>query len=90
MTSGPVAAMVLQRPKAIYARRKVMGKSFCTDAEPGTIRGDLGVSRGMNLVHGSDGPDAAKKEIELFSKADELLEYKRAGDAWVLNDEDRA
>jgi nucleoside-diphosphate kinase len=82
--------MVLEGPKAIDACRKVMGKTFCTDAEPGTIRGDLGVSRGMNLVHGSDSPEAAKKEIELFFKAEELLEYKRAGDAWVVNDEDRA
>ena len=90
MTSGPVVAMVLEGPKAIDACRKVMGKTFCTDAEPGTIRGDLGVSRGMNLVHGSDGPEAAKKEIELFFQAEELLEYKRAGDAWVLNAEERA
>lgn len=90
MTSSPVAAMVLEGPKAIDTCRKVMGKTFCTDAEPGTIRGDLGVSRGMNLVHGSDSAESAKREIGLFFAAGELLEYTRAGDAWVVNDEDRA
>jgi nucleoside-diphosphate kinase len=90
MTSSPVVAMVLEGPKAIDVCRKTMGKTFCPDAEPGTIRGDLGVSRGQNLVHGSDSPEAAKREIELFFRAEEILEYKRAGDAWIVNDEDRA
>ena len=67
-----------------------MGKTFCTDAVAGTIRGDYGVSRGLNLVHGSDGPEAAKRELSLFFKPEELLEYTRAVDAWVYNDEDRA
>ncbi|MCC6466203.1 MAG: nucleoside-diphosphate kinase [Planctomycetes bacterium] len=90
MTSGPLAALCVEGPKAIEVARKMMGKTFCTDAEPGTIRGDFGVSRGMNLVHGSDGPDAAKRELALFFKPEELFEYSRALDAAVVSDEDRA
>jgi nucleoside-diphosphate kinase len=90
MTSGPVVALALEGPKAIDVCRKVMGKTFCTDAEPGTIRGDFGVSRGMNLVHGSDSPETAKRELALFFKPEELLEYRRVTDAAVFNDEDKA
>ena len=89
MTSGPLVALCVEGPQAIDVCRKVMGKTFCTDAEPGTVRGDFGVSRGMNLVHGSDGPESASRELGLFFKQDELQEYNREGDAWVINDEDR-
>ncbi|MDH5641246.1 MAG: nucleoside-diphosphate kinase [Nitrospira sp.] len=90
MTSSPLVAMAIEGPKAVEVCRAVMGKTFCTDAQPGTVRGDFGVSRGMNLVHGSDSPESAERELGLFFKPGELLEYTRAGDAWVINDEDRA
>jgi len=90
MTSSPLVAIAVEGPKAVENCRKLMGKTFCTDAQAGTIRGDFGVSRGLNLVHGSDSPDSAKRELGLFFKPDELLEYGRAVDAWTWNDEDRA
>lgn len=89
MTSSPLVALVAEGPKAVEVCRKLMGKTFCTDAAPGTIRGDFGVSRGMNLVHGSDSEESAARELELYFSADELHEYDRAGDAWIVNDEDR-
>jgi nucleoside-diphosphate kinase len=89
MTSSPLVAIAIEGPKAVENCRKLMGKTFCTDAQAGTIRGDFGVSRGLNLVHGSDSPESAKRELGLFFKADELLEYSRAVDAWTYNDEDK-
>jgi nucleoside-diphosphate kinase len=90
MTSGPLVAACVEGPKAGEVVRKMMGRTFSTDAEPGSIRGDFGISRGMNLIHGSDSPESAKRELGLFFKPEELFEYTRAADAWVLNDEDRA
>lgn len=89
MTSSPLVAMCIEGPKAVEVARKMMGKTFCTDAEPGTIRGDFGISRGMNLIHGSDSPESAKRELGLFFKPEELFEIARAGDTWVISDEDR-
>jgi nucleoside-diphosphate kinase len=89
MTSSPLVAICVEGPKAIDNCRKLMGKTFCTDAQPGTIRGDYGVSRGLNLVHGSDGPEAAQRELGLFFKPEELHECPRAIDTWTHNDEDR-
>jgi nucleoside-diphosphate kinase len=89
MTSSPLVAAALEGPKATEVCRKLMGKTFCTDADSGTIRGDLGVSRGMNLVHGSDSPESAQRELALFFKPEELLEYNRAVDAWMFNAEDK-
>lgn len=89
MTSSPLVALAVEGPKAVENCRKLMGKTFCTDAVAGTIRGDFGVSRGLNLVHGSDSAESAQRELGLFFKADELLEYSRAIDAWSWNDEDK-
>jgi len=66
MTSRPVVAMVLEGIGAIAICRKMMGATFGPDADPGTIRGDFGMSRSYNLVHGSDSADAAAREIGLF------------------------
>ena len=89
MTSSPLVALAIEGPKAVDNCRKLMGKTFCTDAVAGTIRGDFGISRGLNLVHGSDSPESAQRELGLFFQANELLEYSRAVDAWTQNDEDR-
>lgn len=89
MTSSPLVALAIEGPKAVDNCRKLMGKTFCTDAQSGTIRGDYGVSRGLNLVHGSDSAESAKRELGLFFEASELLEYTRAVDAWTWNDEDK-
>ncbi len=66
MTSDPVVAMVIEGPSAISVCRGMMGATFGFKADPGTIRGDFGISNQFNLVHGSDGPEAAEREIGLF------------------------
>lgn len=83
VTSGPIAAAVIEGNSAIKVVRDMMGKTFCYDAAPGTIRGDLGISNQYNLIHGSDGPDAARREIELYFKPDELLTYTVTDDVWM-------
>jgi nucleoside-diphosphate kinase len=83
ITSGPVVVAVLQGPRAIDMTRKLMGKTFGFEADPGTIRGDLGSSKTYNLVHGSDSPESAATEIDLYFRKDELLDYACAAGAWV-------
>lgn len=82
MTSEPVVSMVLEGHKAIEVCRKLMGATFGFAAEPGTIRGDYGISNQFNLVHGSDSPEAAKREVEIFFSPEEIQEYGLADDAW--------
>ena len=83
ITSGPVAAMVAEGPEAISVVRTLMGPTNGREAPPGTLRGDYGLSRQMNLVHGSDGPEAAAREIGLYFGADELVEYAPTLSEWV-------
>lgn len=79
MTSAPVVALVLEGPHAVDVCRKLMGATFGFKAEPGTIRGDFGVSNQFNLIHGSDSPESAEREVKLFfPNASELLEYHTA------------
>jgi nucleoside-diphosphate kinase len=61
-----------------------MGKTNPADAEPGTIRGDLGLEMGRNLIHGSDGPESAAREIALFFSDGELFDYQRDVDRWIF------
>ncbi len=86
MTSEPVVAMVLEGHKAIEVCRKLMGATFGFAAEPGTIRGDFGISNQFNLVHGSDSADAAKREIEIFFAEGGVIDYSVADDAWNAAD----
>ncbi|MDG2148219.1 MAG: nucleoside-diphosphate kinase [Planctomycetota bacterium] len=88
MSESPVLVLVLEGVDAISVCRKMMGATFGRDAEPGTIRGDLGVSRSYNLIHGSDSPEAAEREISLFFDADEIVEWQPAGHKWVYDAED--
>ena len=83
ITAGPVVALVAEGPKAVSVVRTMMGPTNGADAPPGTIRGDFGVSRQMNLMHGSDSPEAAAKEISVYFKPEELLEYTSSLSAWV-------
>src|SRR4051812_8720759 len=85
MTSSPVVVLALAGKDAIAIARKMMGATFGSKAEPGTIRGDLGVSNSFNLIHGSDSPEAATRELGLFFKPDELLEWAPASRAWVYD-----
>lgn len=82
--SGPSVTMVLEGPEAIRATRETMGKTKPVEAAPGTIRGDLGLMIGRNLIHGSDGPESAAKEVALFFGDDEIVAYGREIDRWVL------
>ncbi|HWE03997.1 MAG TPA: nucleoside-diphosphate kinase [Tepidisphaeraceae bacterium] len=85
MTSSPVVILALQGKDAIAISRKLMGATFGSKAEPGTIRGDYGVSNSFNLIHGSDSPESATRELGLFFKTDELVNWKPAGQAWVYD-----
>jgi len=90
MGESPVLLAVLEGVEAISVARKMMGATFGRDAEVGTIRGDFGVSRSYNLIHGSDSPEAAEREINLFFDANEIVEWQPAGHTWVYDAEDLA
>ncbi len=84
ITSGPVVVGVVEGPRAIEVTRKTMGKTDPAQAEPGTIRGDLALTIGQNVIHGSDSPEKAAYEISLFFREDELVSYERAIDRWIM------
>ncbi|MEX1155564.1 MAG: nucleoside-diphosphate kinase [Chloroflexota bacterium] len=86
ITSGPVAAVALEGPDAIATVRRLVGQTMPNEAEPGTIRGDLGISGLRNLIHASDAPETATAELDLWF-ADELVDYQRAIDAWIVAEE---
>lgn len=85
MTSSPVVVVVLQGKNAIAIARKMMGATFGSNAEPGTIRGDFGVSNSFNLIHGSDSAESAARELSLFFKSDELLDWTPTIQSWVYD-----
>ena len=85
MTSSPVIVIALAGKDAIAISRKMMGATFGSKAEPGTIRGDFGVSNSFNLIHGSDSPESATRELGLFFKQGELVEWSPAGQGWVYD-----
>ena len=83
ITSSPIVAMVIEGENAVESVRATMGKTDPREAAPGTIRGDLAVSIGSNLIHGSDSAESAAREIGLFFSPDEILEYPRDIDRWI-------
>jgi nucleoside-diphosphate kinase len=85
MTSSPVVILALQGKDAITIARNLMGATFGSKAAPGTIRGDFGVSNSYNLIHGSDSPEAATRELGLFFKPEELVDWKPAVQTWVYD-----
>src|SRR5215203_5543509 len=84
ITSGPVVVMVLEGPNAVAVTRSTIGKTNPVDAAPGTIRGDLGLMTGRNLIHGSDAIESAEREIGLFFEGREIASWNRDNDRWVL------
>ena len=88
VTSGPIVAMVLSGVRAIEVCRSLMGATFGWKADPGTIRGDYGISGSFNLVHGSDSPDSAATEIPIYFKNDELVEWDPAAKPWIYDMKD--
>lgn len=83
ITASPILAMVVEGLEVIRVVREMLGATSGLKATPGTIRGDYSSSRQMNLVHASDGPDAAKREIDLYFKPEEILPYQPTLIDWL-------
>lgn len=83
ITSGPVVAMVWSGENAVNLVRSTMGSTDPVESSPGTVRGDLAMSIGQNLIHGSDSEETAEHEINLFFSGDELVDYNRSIDSWI-------
>ena len=84
ITSSPVVALAVEGDNAVSVVRTLMGGTNPQEADPGTIRGDFGMTIGMNLVHGSDSVESAERELNLFFDKNEVLDYVREIDAWVI------
>ena len=89
ITSGPIVALAVEGPEAIRVMRDTMGKTNSRDAAAGTIRGDFSVSRQMNLIHGSDGPEAAARELALYFQPGELFSWTSPLDDLMLAPDER-
>lgn len=83
ITSSPVFAFVLEGKDVVRVVREMMGKTNPAEAAPGTIRGDYGLSIGMNIIHGSDSPESAAREISLWFKEAELVSYEKTISKWI-------
>jgi len=86
ITSSPVIAGVIEGPNAVEAARATMGATDPQQAAPGTIRGDLALYIQNNLIHGSDSPESAQREIALFFNEADVLSWERSVDVWVLGE----
>ena len=84
ITSSPLVAVALEGPNAIAVVRTMVGATRPNEAAPGTIRGDLALETAQNLIHASDGPETAATELELWFRAQELVDYDREIDRWAL------
>ncbi|HUW71530.1 MAG TPA: nucleoside-diphosphate kinase [bacterium] len=83
ITSGPVLALVLQGEAAISMLRTMCGSTKASEATPGTIRGDYAMHTGLNIIHASDSPASARREIDLFFRPDEILGWQDGNDTWI-------
>jgi nucleoside-diphosphate kinase len=88
ITSGPLVAAALEGPNAIAIVRAMNGATRPHEAEPGSIRGDFAVETAQNLVHASDSPENAAAELALWFRPEELFDYEREIDRWVLAPEE--
>ena len=84
ITSSPLVAMALEGENAVEVARNLMGSTNPKEAAPGTIRGDYGLTIGMNLIHGSDSLESAEKELAIFFDELEITDYDRAIDEWII------
>ena len=85
ITAGPVVIMVLRGKNAIGVTRMLMGSTFGHEAAPGTIRGDYAISKRFNLLHGSDSVESAEKEIAIFFKDNDIMEYGQTNLKWIYD-----
>lgn len=83
ITSGPVLAMVLEGDGAVRMLRTMCGSTKAEEASPGTIRGDYAMHTGLNIIHASDSVESAKREIELFFRSDEIVDWQDGNDGWI-------
>jgi nucleoside-diphosphate kinase len=83
IASGPVVAMAVEGEAAIQYVRKLCGATKAEEALPGTIRGDLALHTGLNVIHASDSADSARRELGLFFREDELHAWEDGNDGWV-------
>ncbi len=84
ITSAPIVAAVLEGPNAVVVARGIMGATDPQQADPGTIRGDFGLFVQNNLIHGSDSPASAEREIALFFNEGDILTWERSTDSWIF------
>ena len=84
ITSGPIIAAVFEGTNAVAAARSTIGSTNPTESTPGTIRGDLGLEIGRNLVHGSDSVESGEREIGIFFDGQPVLDWQRSTDGWVF------
>ena len=83
ITSGPIIALCVEGPEAVRVMRDMMGKTNGRDSAPGTIRGDFGLSRQMNLIHGSDSVESAAREIPIYFRPEELVTHTSSVEPWL-------
>lgn len=88
VTSSPVLVLAIRGVNAVAVCRKLIGATNGQKAEPGTIRGDLGMSGGYNLIHGSDSPESAARELALWFNDNELTRYDKTLDQWAYDPSD--
>jgi len=86
ITSSPSVVLILEGPEAVGIVRKMNGARRPAEAEPGTVRGDYGLTVGRNLVHASDSVQSAAREVGIFFDADVTVDYRRAIDPWIDED----
>lgn len=84
ITSSPLIAIAVEGKDAVDVVRTTMGATNPVDASPGTVRGDYGLTIGMNLIHGSDSPESAETELALFFDENEIIDYQRGIDDWII------
>src|ERR1043166_9145461 len=89
VTASPVVVMSIEGNQAVAIVRKLLGATFGFNAEPGSIRGDYGSSKGFNLIHGSDAAESAQREIPIFFDEKELVKYEHVDNVWVLEEPER-
>jgi len=89
ITAAPVVAMIVEGPDVIRVVRDTVGVTNGLKAAPGTIRGDFGTSQQMNLVHASDGPEAARREIEIFFNSNEIHAYDPTIRRWMRSEDEK-
>lgn len=83
ITSTPVMVLAVRGREAVAVCRKLIGATDGAAAEPGTIRGELGISKSLNLVHGSDSPASAERELKLWFTSGEIVEWERTQQTWI-------